>query len=374
VRILWLYGPPAVGKSVVAWELLNLVSELQPSTGYVDIDQLAMTYYAHDDIDPERHHLKARALAAIANEFERSGARALVVSGVVDPEFPSFYATELARFRPALLRLTAPDEVLQRRLESRGARAAQWADVAAYARRLDAAKSEHPVIDTGATTPAEAAELCSSLMATLLDEEPQEPLAVPGSDESGEGGGGQVLLIGGTTAVGKSTIGVRAWRTSQADGGRSAFVDLRQLGFLGPGGGPVDHDLQARSCAALWRVLRANGARLLIANGPVNRAADLKPYLAAFVATRLQAVRLTADRFALTERVHARFRGEMAALAGDLLVGRPAAHADEVVDSALRAQAEADADGSIPALDTSGLDAAEAARRVLLALPTGPDR
>jgi pantothenate kinase-related protein Tda10 len=40
VKILWLFGPPGVGKSVTSWELLNLLSDRNEPTAYLDIDQL----------------------------------------------------------------------------------------------------------------------------------------------------------------------------------------------------------------------------------------------------------------------------------------------------------------------------------------------
>lgn len=375
MRILWLYGPPAAGKSVVAWALLNQAARTDPRIGYLDIDQLGMTHYRHDDVDPGRHDLKAHGLAAVAREFEASGARALIVSGVVSPEVPDFYRATLGSYRPAFVRVTASDDELKRRLAARGADAEEWVHYETYVRQLEATRSEQPVIDTTTESPDRAAARCLPLLASLLSEDSKESPAAISADEAGDGSGGeQVLLLGGTTAVGKSTIGFEAYLTCQRDDRRCAFIDLRQLGLVGPHGGPVDHSLQARAAAALWRVQRAHGARLLIMNGPVNRGDELAPYSTAFGSTPLTAVRLTAERPALVERVKARFRGEMAALAGDELLGRPAADAGQIVDSALRVQAEADADGSIPTLDTTSLAVAEAARRVLHALPTGPAR
>lgn len=75
VRILWLYGPQAVGKSVTSWELLNLLSERDPAIGYVDIDQLGMSC-SNEREDPKCHLLKGRGLAAVAAEFALSETRA----------------------------------------------------------------------------------------------------------------------------------------------------------------------------------------------------------------------------------------------------------------------------------------------------------
>jgi adenylylsulfate kinase-like enzyme len=96
VRILWLYGPPAVGKSVTACAVLNALAELDPATGYVDIDQLGMS--STDDHGDSGDGLKGRALAAVSRVFAASGAHTLVVSGVLAPELMEFYADELEAF------------------------------------------------------------------------------------------------------------------------------------------------------------------------------------------------------------------------------------------------------------------------------------
>lgn len=239
VRILWLHGPPAVGKSVIAWEVMNLASTVHPAIGYVDIDQLGMTYYDDDDVDPERHLIKGRALAAVAREFAASGARALIVSGVIGPELMDFYTAAIGPFAPVFVRLTAPDDELRRRLLARGVYAEDWVEVEAYARTVEAAELQHQVINTGAKTPAEAAALCLSIVEEMLDEDRGAPVATAGADGSGDHRDDRALLIGGTTAVGKSTIGWQAFMASREHGHRSAFVDLRQLGFMGSGGGSV---------------------------------------------------------------------------------------------------------------------------------------
>ena len=56
VRILWLFGPPGVGKSVTSWELLTLLSDRDEPTSYVDIDQLGMADpAAGDECEVHRH-------------------------------------------------------------------------------------------------------------------------------------------------------------------------------------------------------------------------------------------------------------------------------------------------------------------------------
>jgi adenylylsulfate kinase-like enzyme len=366
VRILWLYGPPAVGKSVTAWELLNAIAARDPATGYVDIDQLGMLHAEDDEVDddPEGHQLKGRALAAVAAEFARHGVRTLVVSGVTGLELTDFYAEELGEFEPVFVRLTAPYAELRRRLSARGVYAEEWAGVEEYARSLDAANLDRPVIQSGPGAPAEAAAQILELVAPLLADD-RKPRAVVTPAAYSTSGHGRGVLIGGTTAVGKSTIGWHVFKATQQEGLPSAFVDLRQLGFVGVDGGSIDHQLQARAASALWQVFRSHGAQLLILNGPVNCSAELRTYRAAFGATHLNAIRLTAERSELLKRVQARMCGEMAPLAGDSLVGRPWAEADAIADAALHLQSAVGTEDDFPSLDTTRLAPAESAQRVL---------
>ena len=356
MRILWLYGPAAVGKSATAWEVLNQVASTGRVTGYVDIDQLGMSH-CDESVDPGAHRLKAEALAAVADEFSRHGARTLVVSGVLDLGLMAFYSGVLAPFRPGFVRLSVDESVLRRRLESRGIYAEAWAEVADDARSLDRSPVGHPVVDTGTVTPAEvAARILASLDVTLdvtLDDVP-DPAGAPDQADSPIDDPAAAVLIGGTTAVGKSTVGWQAFMAVREQR-RTAFVDLRQLGFLGPDGGPVDHALQARSVGALWRVFRQHGAELLVMNGPVNRESELALYRRALRGTPLSALRLVADRAALTDRVRARTRGEMAPLAGDRLVGLPESAVEGVAGAAWTAQESAASVDALDALDTTHL-------------------
>jgi hypothetical protein len=364
VRIVWLHGPPAVGKSVTAWEVLNALTRLHPAIGYVDIDQLGMSYFDENE-DPKGHRLKGRALAAVAREFAGFGARTLVVSGVVGLDLMEFYAEELQPFDPGFVRLTASHAELRRRRAARGEYAEEWSGVEEYARGLDVLELDHAVVDSGLGTPAEVAARVLQVVEGWVEEDPPSPHTVNTSGGPEHDAEGQAVLVGGTTAVGKSTIGWNAFMATRERGQRSAFVDLRQLGFLGVGGGFIDHRLQARAASALWRVFKAHGAQVLIMNGPVNTSAELLEYQAALANTPFAAIRLTAQRPALNERVRARLRGEMAPLAGDSLVGRPAAETGSIVDAALQVQNQVEVDSAFPSLDSSALDAVESARRVL---------
>ena len=369
VRIVWLYGPPAVGKSVTSWELLNRLALMDPATAYVDIDQLGMSY-CDETIDPGAHRLKADALRVVAAQFAGHGARTLVVSGVVGAGLMSLYDESLQAFAPIFVRLRAPLALLQRRLEARGSYAEDWAGVAEYAQHLDELDLGHPIIDTTTGTISQVADAVLAAMGSRRDAPATQPPPDVEPQERTAGVAGRALLLGGTTAVGKSTIG---WQVFMAAGGpdeRCAFVDLRQLGFIGVDGGTVDHPLQARNLGALWQVFRAHGANRLIVNGPVSRWADVQTYQDAITPTPLTPVRLIADRAALRARVNARLRGEMAPLAGDLLIGRPASEAEALSVATVHAQAEVDVGPRFPTLDTTALEPAAVAQDLVRHLET----
>lgn len=367
VRIVWLYGPPAVGKSVTSWELLNRLAVVDPATAYVDIDQLGMSY-CDETVDPGAHRLKGDALRAVARQFAGHGVRTLVVSGVVGLDLMSFYTESLTGFDPVFVRLSASLTELRRRLEARGRYAEDWPGVEEYALQLNWSDWGHLAVDTGAATPAQVAESVRAAVADRLGGPGTGPSHLTTATGASADVGGRALLLGGTTAVGKSTIGWQAFIGAGGTEDRCAFVDLRQLGFVGVDGGTVDHRLQAQNLSALWRVFWSHGARRLIVNGPVTRWVDVLDYQAALTPTPLTSVRLTAGPAALLERVHARLRGEMAPLAGDFLAGRPPAEAEALARAAVHLQDQADT--RFPSFDTSDLDPTESAQRLLTHLWT----
>lgn len=83
IPVLWLCGPPGVGKTTVAWELYRQLTRSGVPAGCVDVDQLGICY-PEPPGDPGRHRLQAANLAAVLPGYQAAGARCLVVSGVVD--------------------------------------------------------------------------------------------------------------------------------------------------------------------------------------------------------------------------------------------------------------------------------------------------
>lgn len=360
MRILWLFGPPGVGKSVTCWELLGLLSD-DGSTAYVDIDQLGM---ADPDPDDERatHRHKAWALAAVGEVHARRGTTTLVVSGVLDPDQVEFYRHALADFDLALVRLTADEVELRRRMAARGAYAEDWSGVLADARRHAGATHGLAVVRADDGTPSDVARRvldAAQVLPHASGARADEPLPPTPADV------GRAVLITGSRVVGKSTVAWHAFMTARGRALPTAFVDLRQLGFRGRAGGPVDHDLQADVTGALWRVFRARDNRLLLLNGTTDDPAQAKLYADHLDGTPLTTVRLTASAAALTARARARSRGEMAPLAGDDLVGADDEHLGEIVAEAVRERESRPPEDEL-VLDSTTLTAGDTATMVLI--------
>jgi broad-specificity NMP kinase len=360
VRILWLFGPPGVGKSATCWELLNLLSERGERTAYVDIDQLGMADLAPGD-PTGAHELKAWALAAVSRVHARRGATTLLVSGVLDPDEIDFHRRVLADFDLAMVRLSADEAVLQQRMDARDQYAEDWSGVLAEARRHEGARHGLPVVRTDRGGPAEVArrvlEEARTHPATSLDLAADPAPATPAST-------GRAVLITGSRAIGKSTIGWHAYLLARDRKVPTAFVDVRQLGFHGHAGGPTDHALQAATTGALWRVFRARGIQLLLLNGTTDDPAQIQLYADHLDGTPLTTIRLTAAPSELAARARARSRGEMAPLAGDDLVDASETYLREVIDDAVLAQ-ESWSSSSELVLDTTSLSATDAARMLL---------
>lgn len=367
MRILWLYGPPGVGKSTTAWAAMNLLADQGAATAYVDIDQLGMVVPPPAD-DPCAERLAARVLASVARVHALRGAETLVVSGVLDLDLMPFYLELLEPFSVAMVRLTVDEAELQERMEARGVDDEEWAEILDEAQVLESAFSEDPVVVSGGgATPVEVARHVVAAAVHRPEVEPrstdQDAIRPPAGSAVGE-----AILVGGTTAVGTSQVAWSAFMILRGEGIPTGFLDLRQIGFVGRDGGPVDHDLQAASLAAVWPHFRAAGAKLLLLNGAVDQPEHVASYRAALRGTPLTWHRLTADEPTLRARVVSRGRGDGAArLAGDTLAGLTEAAAGRVAEQAFTAQRSADAVSPASALDTTRLTVQEAAQKVLAA-------
>lgn len=318
IPVLWLCGPPGVGKTAVGWALHTELVRSGVDAAYVDIDQLGICYPEPAD-DPGRHLMKARNLAPVVANFQAAGVRCVVVSGVVDsargvPEIPLSALT--------LCRLRADHEELVRRYLGRGDQPGQIELVRREAEALDASTFADFTLDTSGLT---VDEVVRQLRARWP--------------------GGQVLWLCGATGAGKSAVGFEVYRRTLGAGHTAAYVDLDQLGFS-------RHEVRERNLAALWQTYREAGAERLVVVGPA-----LDP--------AITPCRLHAGRTELIKRIMLRGQGEGWPQPGDPLVGLPE---PELLQVAERAVAEADALERAAVglrVDTDGLTVEEVADAVV---------
>ncbi|MBI0293812.1 AAA family ATPase, partial [Streptomyces sp. PRKS01-29] len=155
--VLWLCGPPGVGKTAVAWELYAQFTRARTEVGFVDIDQLGICY-PEPAADPGRHRMKARNLDAVAAGFLAAGARCLIVSGVVDPAH-GVPTDSIPRASVSVCRLRADREELRRRFIGRGGEVQSVEDALREADALDASDVADTCVDTSGIPVSEVARL-----------------------------------------------------------------------------------------------------------------------------------------------------------------------------------------------------------------------
>jgi molybdopterin-guanine dinucleotide biosynthesis protein len=371
--VLWLYGTSGVGKTTVTWELfVQLAGEGIP-IGYVDIDQLGMCYdrptqqqwFPEPADDPGRHRLKARTLDAVVANFRDAGARCVLVPGVIDP-VRGVEADSLSHVALTLCRLRTEPADLGRRLAARGNPTDDLAVELAYGDALDRAFATDLCIDTTGLTVAEVVDrvrVRTGWPGPAGQVEKSNP-----TRQVSDATPGEILWLCGPAAVGKSTVGWQVYQQVRQAGVNAAFVDLDQIGFHRPipDSDPGNHRLKAANLAAVWRAFRADGAECLIVVGPLDRPEDMAGYAAALPAARITLCLLHAGQEVLADRIERRGQGFTPApgLAGDELIGQPAARLHEIADRAAQILAALDGLGDLRA-DTDDRPADEIATEIL---------
>ena len=269
IPVLWLCGPPGIGKSTIGWEIFTQLIQAGIAVGYVDIDQLGICY-PEPASDPGRHRMKAQNLGAVVANYRAAGARCVIVSGVVDP----------GRGVPA------------------GA--------------MDASHIADVCVDTSGLAAAEAARLVRERIAGWpVLTGPIRPDETGPNDSPATAADGPVLVLCGATGVGKSTAGFEVYRKTLSAGSAVAYIDLDQIGFCRPvpSGDTGIHRVKARNLAAMWHTYRAAGAQCLIVSGPVESEAAAKAYADALPRAAIMLCRLHAGADELTRRIMLRGHG-----------------------------------------------------------------
>ncbi|MFK0249774.1 hypothetical protein ACIQUM_34175 [Amycolatopsis azurea] len=112
-----------------------------------------------------------------------------------------------------------------------------------------------------------------------------------------------VLWTTGAPGAGKSTTAWGVYSRIAEAGGSVAYVDIDQLGLIGPppGGGEASHAIKAANLLRVLEILRGRGARQLVVSGVLDPEIGIEPYFEGrdFDVTL---VRLTCDRDELRSR------------------------------------------------------------------------
>lgn len=366
LAVLWLCGPPGAGKSAAGWALYAALARSGARAGFVDVDQLGMCLPAPPD-DPERRRLKERTVSAVAANFLAAGCQAFIMAGHLGHSKPMSSGT-LPGTSLTICRLRASPGELRRRLTAR-----RTPDLVAESLReaeaLDRSSFADACLDTDGLTIPEVARLVrercggwppehvtgaqaggtppADVTAPAESTSPAGDATPPAMPAPGHNADGDVLLVCGATAVGKSAAGFEVFLRQLRAGAAAAYVDLEQIGFLSPvpADDPGGHRLKARNLAALWQAYHEAGARRLVLSGPVPDARAAAEYAAALPAADITVCRLHAGPAELARRIALRGEGRGWPQPGDPLTGQPRAHLRLVAE-----QAAADA----AALERSG--------------------
>lgn len=311
--LLWLYGPPGVGKTSVAWEVFRSLSSSGVRAAVLDTDQIGLCLptpaLAGD------HGVKARNLAGMWPNYAEA-ADCLIVCGMLDSaDTARSYTSLLPGAEVTLCRLTAGEDELRRRFLGRGWLPNLVDAAVAVSAELDRTDFADLVVGTDGRSVPEVARLVREQV-----EVPQRAFTAAADSAIEVESTVDVLWVTGPRGVGKSSVGWEVFARFAGAGTTVAYVDLDQIGFVRP---ESSHRLKARNLAALWRTFHAEGAEHLVLVGDVDDPSDVERYVRAVPGGDFTVCRLRAGVAALTERMLARGRGEGPPIPGDDLVGVP---------------------------------------------------
>jgi chloramphenicol 3-O-phosphotransferase len=255
---------------------------------------------------------------------------------------------------PILCRLRAEHEVVVERLALRGS-----PEFAAASRTYD---EDHavPMGDLTVTThPHGIAELAREILRQLGPWPPkaQRRLTAKGSPGAAPLDCG-AALVAGPRAVGKSTVAWRLYMSSVSAGVRTCYLDLAQLGFVGPPLAPGKQRVELANVAACWDGFRRQGSERLVLCGCVEGLGNLDLYRR--LIPSLHVVALTAGYDTILRRASQRTRRKEIWLPGDDLFGRAESDLPPLAEHSAAFTGE----GADLVLLTDGLSPKEVASRI----------
>jgi hypothetical protein len=306
--------------------------------------------------------LKARNIAALRANFAASGARTLIVSGVVDAQRGPDVDT-LGGPRVTVAQLRADPDELRTRLDRREGSSAQHAVALEAAEASDRDAFADCCIDTSGLSIDEAATRVLGEIGHWPPAGQERSDSSPSAEGAGSHPGGEILWVSGTIGVGKSTVGFGAYLDVLGSGRPAVYVDAAQVGFSSTA--PQDHSLRARNLAALWSNFHDVGARLAIVTGRVFTPSEALLYQLALPGARLSWRQLRVGDAELTRRILSRREGGSWSEPGDPLRDRPNDELLAVADRAIAVGHLLDRHNIGLPIDVDGLDVEDAAVTLL---------
>jgi hypothetical protein len=120
IPFLWICGPSGVGKSSVGWEVFTQVRAAGVTAAYLDTDQIGFCR-PEPQGDLDHYVLRSRNVAALWPNFLEAGARAMIVSGILEtPDGVRLFTEAVPGASVTIVRLRATSETLQERIFRRG--------------------------------------------------------------------------------------------------------------------------------------------------------------------------------------------------------------------------------------------------------------
>lgn len=321
---LWISGAPGTGKTTTGWRVFELLTAGGGNAAYVDIDQLGLLGPYDRLAGSAPHAVKAENARRLIRAWSARGLRQMVVSGVVDPNLgaPRLGAGTGADIELEHVRLRCDWAELRRRYLARGSTADVLADLEQLARRLDRTSA-----DTVDTTSRDVEDVAQELLVRHTSMRPGPWTPAP----SARAAPLPTTLVYGAPAVGKSSVGWELVRRRWAAGRATGYIDVGQLGFVGPDYEPGVH---AAGYAALTAGYERAGAEDLVV---VARDPELDTD--AHEDEALTRVLLDASDRALSARVARRSHDNTGRLPGDDLLGADPARQRAIAAGAHRAAA-----------------------------------
>lgn len=356
MAVLWLAGPPGVGKTTTAWSLYRRLSADGVPLAFVDADQLGMSRPTPHG-DPETHSFKAAGARALADVYASQGYHLVVSGGIQTDLQAAVYRRAFERTELLICRLRLDGDLLAARYAARG----HWVDSIGEIRdegaALDRTRFADLVVDVSGP---DAQASVSSVLAALGEWPSAAPAALtpraPAAAPTGLPGRAVVLV--GDRAAGVSTAAWFVYCQLAEDGHHVSFVDAAQLDHVARRG-PATHEL-----AWAERVRAVVGTSVALGSVELVMAASLDavPAVRTALGDSASFVVLEVDAQVRASRLAARARGEGVRLPGDDLVG--------LAEPEQRAVLERPVPGLDPAipvarLDATGLDPRETAAAVL---------